>query len=437
MNGFMIAAPASGAGKTTLTLGLLRALKRRGKALAPVKAGPDYIDPAYHKAASGADCFNLDPWAMRPELISAISSRMTEGNKLLVVEAMMGLFDGALDGKGSSADLAQSLDLPVVLVVDCARQSHSVAALISGFSQFRKNVLIAGVILNRVGSGRHETMLRDAIKPLGVAVLGAIARDEALVLPSRHLGLVQAGEHADLERFLEHAADVIDARIDLSALEHIWSQPKHHEAMANVQRLAPLGNRIAVARDDAFSFAYAHLLAGWRRRGAELSFFSPLADEAPDENADAVYLPGGYPELYAGKLVASKNFQQSMRRAADRGVHIYGECGGYMVLGETLEDAQSLTYPMLGLLPLQTSFAKRKMHLGYRKLQPLPGSPWQVPLLAHEFHYASIICEGKAERLFRVNDALGETLGEAGLRVGSVAGSFMHVIDFSGENACK
>ncbi|MEN5298700.1 cobyrinate a,c-diamide synthase [Brucella sp. TWI559] len=435
MKGFLIAAPASGSGKTTLTLGLLRALKRRGEALAPAKAGPDYIDPAYHKAASGVDCFNLDPWAMRPELISALSSRMTEGNKLLVVEGMMGLFDGALDGKGSSADLARTLDLAVVLVVDCARQSHSIAALISGFSQFRKDVLIAGVILNRVGSGRHEAMLREAIKPLGISALGAIPRDEALVLPSRHLGLVQAGEHGDLERFLEHAADVVDARIDFSALEHIWSGPMQHAAMANVLRLTPLGSRIAVARDDAFAFAYAHLFEGWRRRGAELSFFSPLGDEAPDESADAIYLPGGYPELYAGKLSQAKRFQQCMRDAADRRVRIYGECGGYMVLGETLEDSSRVRHPMLGLLPLETSFAKRKMHLGYRKLEPLAGSPWQVPLSAHEFHYASIVREGEAERLFRVRDALGEELGEAGLRVGSVAGSFMHVIDFSGDNA--
>ncbi len=175
MKGFMIAAPASGAGKTTVTLGLLRALKRRGEELAPVKVGPDYIDPAYHKAASGMDCFNLDPWAMRPELISALSSRMTEsGARLLVAEGMMGLFDGAIDGKGSSADLARIIDLPVVLVVDCARQSHSIAALVWGFSQFRKDVLIAGIILNRVGSLRHEAMLRGALEPLGIPVLGAL-----------------------------------------------------------------------------------------------------------------------------------------------------------------------------------------------------------------------------------------------------------------------
>ncbi|OYR22698.1 cobyrinate a,c-diamide synthase [Brucella thiophenivorans] len=435
MNCFMIAASASASGKTTITLGLLRAFRRRGVALAPVKAGPDYIDPAYHKAASGAECFNLDPWGMRPELISALSSRISEGNKLLVAEGMMGLFDGAMDGTGSSADLAKMLDFPVVLVVDCARQSHSIAALVSGFSQFRKDVLIAGLVLNRVGSPRHEMMLREALKPLGIAVLGAIPRDAALVLPERHLGLVQAGEHADLERFLNHAADVMEEYIDFAALQHIWSGPKRHAAMANVPRLKPLGSRIAMARDDAFAFAYAHLFEGWRRRGAEISFFSPLADEAPDESADAIYLPGGYPELFAEQLAVAQNFKSAMKAAAAKGVVIYGECGGYMVLGETLEDASGKTHAMLGLLPLETSFDKRKLHLGYRLLEPLAGSPWQMPLKAHEFHYASIVREGDAARLFKVRDAVGEEQGEAGLRVGSVSGSFMHVIDFIGDDA--
>lgn len=435
MKGFMIAAPASGAGKTTVTLGLLRAFKRRGVLLAPVKAGPDYIDPAYHAAASGTDCFNLDAWAMRPELISALSSRITEGSKLLVAEAMMGLFDGAQDGKGSSADLAQMLDLPVVLVIDCAKQSHSIAALVQGFSRFRKDVLVAGVVLNRVGSPRHEAMLRQALAPLGVHVLASIPHDAALALPERHLGLVQAREHPDLERFLDHAADIMEASVDWQAFERIWAATRRHDPMANVPRLTPLGQRIAVARDDAFAFAYTHLFEGWRRRGAELSFFSPLSDEAPRDDADAIYLPGGYPELYAGQLASAGNFQRSVKAAAERGVAIYGECGGYMVLGETLEDAGGTNHAMLGLLPLATSFANRKRHLGYRVMEPLSGSPWQVPLKGHEFHYASIVHEGEGERLFKLRDALGEERGEAGLRVGSVAGSFLHVIDFAGDVA--
>ncbi|MBB2970981.1 cobyrinate a,c-diamide synthase [Mesorhizobium sp. RMAD-H1] len=435
MQGFLIAAPSSGSGKTTVTLGLLRALKERRIALAPAKAGPDYIDPAFHTAASGAQCFNLDPWAMRPELVSALSSRMTEGGKLLVVEAMMGLFDGAMDGTGSAADLAVHLGLPVVLVVDCSRQSQSVAALVSGFRDFRKNVLIAGLVLNRVGSARHEAMLRTALEPLGIPVLGAVPRDEALYLPERHLGLVQAGEHGDLETFIAHAADVMAGRLDLTLLDEIGRRVHAGAAAANVPRLPPLGQHIAVARDDAFAFSYAHILDGWRRRGAALSFFSPLADEAPDAQADAIYLPGGYPELHGGRLAAAATFRDGLRQAAARGTAIYGECGGYMVLGEGLEDADGQRHEMLGLLPLETSFARRKLHLGYRKLTPLAGAFWQAPLRGHEFHYASIVKEGNATRLFRVADALDSDLGEAGLRVGSVAGSYMHVIDMAGEGA--
>lgn len=435
MKGFIIAAPCSGAGKTTITLGLLRALKMRGLPLAPAKVGPDYIDPAYHTAASGSRCFNLDPWGMRAELISALSSRMTEGGKLLVAEGMMGLYDGAIDGSGSAADLADLLGLPVVLVVDCARQSHSVAALVSGFSDFRRDVMISGLILNRIGSPRHEMMLRQALEPLGIPVLGAIPRDDALALPERHLGLVQAMEHGNLEHFIDHAANVMIDKIDFAQLERIWQRVGQRGAMANVPRLPPLGQRIAVARDSAFAFAYEHILDGWTRRGAELSFFSPLADEAPAADADAIYLPGGYPELFAGKLSSAANFAAGMKAAAAKNRRIYGECGGYMVLGEALEDASGQQYAMLGLLPLETSFAKKRLHLGYRKLEPLAGAPWQMPLRGHEFHYASIVRETGAERLFKVSDALNENLGEAGLRVGSVSGSFMHVVDHAGEVA--
>ncbi len=435
MKGFVIAAPASGTGKTTVTLGLLRLMRQKGVALAPVKVGPDYIDTGWHTAAGGAECFNLDPWAMRPELVSALSARMTEGGRLLVAEGMMGLFDGALDGSGSTADLACQLDLPVVLVVDCAKQSHSVAALVSGFSRFRSDVLISGLILNRVGSARHEAMLRSALKPLGIPVLGVLPRDEALVLPERHLGLVQADEHAELEAFLDHAAAVMGERIDMAALQRLWSAPSRHDAMANVPRIDPLGSRIAVARDDAFGFAYAHILAGWRRRGAEIAFFSPLADEAPAADADAVYLPGGYPELHAGRLAQARNFHDGMRAAASRGAVIYGECGGYMTLGEAVIDADGRSHRMLGLLPLVTSFATRRRHLGYRIVRPLPGSCFTEPMRAHEFHYATIVSEGEADRLFAARDAVGVDLGTVGLRRGTVSGSFMHLIDLAGEAA--
>jgi cobyrinic acid a,c-diamide synthase len=432
MKGLIVAAPASGSGKTTVTLGLLRALRDLDVEIAPAKAGPDYIDPAYHAVASGVPCVNLDPWAMRPDLISALASRHTEGGKMLVVEGMMGLFDGAMDGRGSAADLATHLSLPVILVLDCARQSHSIAALVCGFRDFRRNVMIAGLILNRVGSARHEAMLRWALEPVGVPVLGSVPRDEKLQLPERHLGLVQAGEHVDLDNFVAHAGAVISERIDLKRIQQIAGRYGSSESMANIARIPPLGQRIAVARDNAFAFSYLHLLDGWRRRGAEISFFSPLADEAPPEDSDAVYLPGGYPELHAGRLAQATNFAAGIRRAVARGALVYGECGGYMVLGESIEDAAGEKHAMLGLLPVETSFAQRRLHLGYRRIEPLAAAPFQTSLTAHEFHYASIVREGDAARLFRVRDALGDDLGEAGLRVGSVCGSYMHVIDLAG-----
>ncbi|MEK1889592.1 MAG: cobyrinate a,c-diamide synthase [Phyllobacterium sp.] len=431
MKGLLVAAPASGSGKTTITLGLLRAWRDLGVEVAPAKAGPDYIDPAYHTVASGAPCVNLDPWAMRPDLISALAARHTEGGKLLAVEGMMGLFDGAIDGRGSAADLATHLSLPVILVLDCARQSHSIAALVSGFRDFRRNVMIAGLILNRVGSARHEAILRSALDPVGIPVLGALPRDPRLQLPERHLGLVQAGEHADLEAFIDYAASVIGKNVDLRRLEQIAGSYGPSASMANVARVPPLGQRMAVARDNAFAFCYLHLLDGWRRRGAEIRFFSPLANEAPQADCDAIYLPGGYPELHAEKLASTATFASGMREAASRGTPIYGECGGYMVLGESIEDAEGMSHRMLGLLPVETSFAKRKLYLGYRRLAPLAASPFAAHLTGHEFHYASIVREGDAARLFRVSDALGDDLGETGLRVGSVSGSYMHIIDLA------
>jgi cobyrinic acid a,c-diamide synthase len=430
MNGLMIAAPSSGSGKTTVTLGLMRALKRRGVPIAPGKAGPDYIDPAFHAAASGRPCFNYDPWAMRRDLLLDNAATAAEDGSMLVVEAMMGLFDGAADGSGSPADLAAALGLAVILVVDCARLSHSVAALVRGYAAHRDDIRVAGVILNKVGSDRHETMLRDALDRLGVSIFGVLRQDSALQLPERHLGLVQAREHAALEVFIDHAAARVASGCDLEAIQAA-AAPLRARPSTAAKRLKPLGQRIAVARDVAFAFCYEHLLFGWRGQGAEISFFSPLEDEAPEAGAEAIYLPGGYPELHADQLAAASRFREAMRSAAGQGTRIFGECGGYMALGEGLVAADGSGYEMLGLLPLVTSFAERKRHLGYRRVTPLDNAYFDGPMTAHEFHYATIVSEGAAEPLFAVEDAAGLDLGRAGLRRGHVAGSFMHLIDLS------
>lgn len=424
LRGFIIAAPSSGAGKTMVTLGLLRALRNRGVDICSAKSGPDYIDPAFHAAASGAACTNLDAWAMTPGELRAMAHRQAAG--VLLIEGAMGLFDGApvvggAMGKGSVADVAEVLGLPVVLVVDVARQGQSVAAVVAGLAQFRAGVRIAGVILNRVGSARHAEMVTRAVEAVGVPVLGAVRRDERMARESRHLGLVQAGEDAALEEFIEGAAEVITESVDLTTLAALAEPLAKAPAF---QGFRPLGQRIAVARDEAFAFAYPHMLEGWQRAGATLSFFSPLADEGPDAAADAVFLPGGYPELHAGKLAGNASFKAAMRESK---AEIYGECGGYMVLGEGLVDADGARHEMLGLLPVSTSFEARKLHLGYRTLTALEGPFVGHILPAHEFHYASVLdCE--VPNLFRAADSMGADLGVIGHRWGKISGSFGHII---------
>jgi cobyrinic acid a,c-diamide synthase len=429
VRGFLVASPHSGSGKTTITLGILRALANRGVRVAPAKAGPDFIDPAFHAAATGRECVNLDPWAMRAELVSTLAYEAVSSADLLIVEGMMGLFDGAADGRGSSADLAEQLGLPVVLVIDCAKQSQSVAALVEGFVRHRENVVIAGLILNRVGSDRHEAILRAALGDSGVPILGVVHRNDALELPSRHLGLVQAGEHDALELFLEAAARHMAESVDLGALTSLGELSANSGDNVITDIIMPPGQRIAIALDECLAFSYPHLLRGWRNAGAELSLFSPLADEAPRVGCDMVYLPGGYPELFAARLSSSENFCAGMNAARKRGAVIYGECGGFMLLGEGLVGADGSTHRMLGFLPLETSFAVKQRHLGYRRLRGVSGSPFPAAYSGHEFHYSTISRQGAGAPMFHAEDALGNDLGASGLILGNVCGSYMHLVD--------
>lgn len=264
-------------------------------------------------------------------------------------------------------------------------------------------------------------------------VIAVVRRDAEIALPERHLGLVQAGEHEALEKFVEHAAQAVSQNCNFDFLMRVARQGFARPSTANIDRLPPLGSRIAVARDIAFAFCYEHMLLGWRRRGADISFFSPLADEPPERTADAIYLPGGYPELHAGRIAAASTFRDSMRQAAESGVRIYGECGGYMVMGDGLVDASGERHEMLGLLPLVTSYEERRRHLGYRRVYPINGSFFTQPMTAHEFHYSSVVSEGEADRLFKVTDALNNDLGTAGLQRWQVAGSYMHLIDVAAQ----
>jgi cobyrinic acid a,c-diamide synthase len=426
--GLMIAAPRSGSGKTTLTLGLLRALRRRGLAVAGAKSGPDYIDGAFLAAAAGRGSVNLDSWAMPERLVRALAAGL-DGD-LVIAEASMGLFDGAPSPKGAtgaSADIAAMLGLPVVLTLDVSGQGQSAAAVAKGLATYDPRIRVAGVVLNKVGSERHRRLAGGAIEALGLPVLGALPRQADIALPERHLGLVQAEETAGLDARLDALAAFVEAHVDLDALVALAAPlTPGGEAVA----LPPPGQRIAAARDAAFTFLYPHLVSGWRQAGAEITFFSPLADQPPPADADVCWLPGGYPELHAGRLAAASRFLDGLRRFAEtRPVH--GECGGYMALGRSLTDAAGVRHEMAGLLAVETSFAKRRMTLGYRRARLLadgPLGPRGELRLGHEFHYATVTAPGGDEPFALAADAYGGAESPVGSRRGRVSGSFFHVI---------
>lgn len=431
--GLLISAIRSGAGKTTVTLGLLAALRRRGVRLHAAKAGPDYIDPAFHAAATGVSCVNLDSWTMPPALLQRLMTRAAESADLIAIEGVMGLFDGVPDAagrNGSSASIAAQFHLPVLLVLDVTAQSQSAAAVVRGFATHDPDVRIAGVVLNRIGSERHRRLITDAIATLNIPVVGAIPRDAAFALPERHLGLVQAGEHGDLVTRISALADMAEKHLDLDAILALATPIEAPLLRESTPALPPPGQRIALAADAAFNFIYPHLIDGWRDAGAEIVRFSPLANEAPPDDCDSCWLPGGYPELHAGALVAAATFRDGLARFAQtRPVH--GECGGYMVLGEGLEDADGHRHAMTGLLSHTTSFHKRKLHLGYRAARLLVDSaigPAGTIVRGHEFHYASLTDMGRDDALVALTNADGLPLPERGGRRGHVTGTFFHAI---------
>ncbi len=428
--GLMIAAPASGTGKTTVMLGLLRALRDAGLAVQPFKSGPDYIDPAFHRAASGRASFNLDSWAMSGTMLDGLAAQASDADFVLA-EGSMGLFDGVAKpgatGNGASADIARRMGWPVVLVIDVSGQAQSAAATALGFARYDPNLPIAGVILNRVASPRHERLARSGMAAVGIHVFGALPRRGDLKLPERHLGLVQASEHADLEvRIADYAAFLRD-HVDLAAIRAAASATSRTVSASH--SFPPPAQRIALAQDAAFSFAYPHMLAGWRSAGAEILPFSPLADEGPAPHADLVWLPGGYPELHAGRLAQARHFHAALAEHASTRL-IHGECGGYMALGEALIDADGTSHRMAGLLGLVTSYEKRRMHLGYRRatlLAPMAGVAAGSDLRGHEFHYSTILDQPDPP-LATVTDAEGAPVAETGSYRGTVSGTFFHLI---------
>ncbi len=429
--GLLISAPNSGAGKTTIMLGLLRALRERGLSVQPFKSGPDYIDPAFHLAAAGRPSYNLDSWAMSDTLMQEIAQQ-SKGADIILAEGSMGLFDGVAQkgafGYGSTAETARFFNWPIILVLDIKGQAQSAAATALGFASYQKNLPFAGVILNRVASPRHERLTRLGMEQAGIEVLGVLPRRGDLALPERHLGLIQAVEHPDLNKAIGDYASFIAENVDINQIIELGEAKTISNPLSGASAPPP-GQHIALARDEAFSFTYPHLLSHWREHGAQISYFSPLANEPPNSDADVIWLAGGYPELHAGRLAsADKCFAAIRSHAKTRPVH--GECGGYMVLGKSLIDKNGTAHKMLGLLGLVTSYEKRKFHLGYRKATAIcntklftKNSSWR----GHEFHYSQILSQPD-DPLFTVVDASGDAVQETGSVRGHVTGTFFHLI---------
>jgi len=369
---------------------------------------------------------------MPPALLDALITEALSDVDLLFIEGAMGLFDGVPgnhEASGAVSDLAARYGLPVILVLDVSAQAQTAAAVLRGMATHDPRVKIAGVVLNRVASDRHRDLVFGAMRGMGIPILGSIPRDSALALPARHLGLVQAGEHADLGALLDRIADTVEGHVDLDGVLAL-ARPLDVYAACGTLPLAPPGNRIALASDAAFTFMYPHLLSAWRKAGAKVTTFSPLADEPPPDFCDCCWLPGGYPELHARRLAEARKFREGLRRFA-RTRPVHGECGGYMVLGESLQDADGVRHTMAGLLSHSTSFASRHLHLGYRQARLLtdcPIGPRGTVLRGHEFHYSTLSTRGDDAYLAEITDAQGRRIGPAGGWRGNVTGTFFHAI---------
>jgi cobyrinic acid a,c-diamide synthase len=418
----VIAGVASGVGKTTIATGLMAALRARGMKVGNAKVGPDFIDPGYHALATGRPPRNLDSWICGESAIPALAGRAAFGADILVVEGVMGLFDGAADGKpeASTASIARLLDAPVLLVVDASAMSGSVAALVHGYATFDPSVRIAGVVLNRVGSPGHESLLRQALQPLGVPVLGAVRRDDAFTWRDRHLGLIPVVEaSAETSESIGHLADAIKVSLDLEAIVQVagLAPPRQVDLPPKPRRV---GNaRVAIASGPAFSFVYQDNLEALEAAGAELLPFDPRHDPGLPDGSTALYVGGGFPEVFVAGLSDNQALQRDLRAKAGRGLVIWAECGGLLWLSRSLDG-----HPLTGLLPADGSMTDR-LTLGYRTAELSVDSPLGASgdhLRGHEFHYSSLSPAGSALTL---RSRAGESM--AGYASPRLFASYLHL----------
>ena len=438
--GFVIAATGSGAGKTTVTLGIMEALKKRGLIVQPFKAGPDYIDPGFHRAVLKRPSYNLDTWMMGVDGVKKSFSVYSKGADIAVIEGAMGLFDGrdGLSEEGSTGHLAKALGLPVLLVVNAEKTARSVAAMVKGFEEFDRGVLVRWIIFNKVAGQRHFKIVKDAVTAHSKArVIGYLPR-MTLSIPSRHLGLIIQKEMNGRAwtGFLKKLSAAVDANVDLKGFLKSVPAAKINgiKRPATAVAQGPL-IRIAVASDRAFCFYYEENLDMLKEAGAEIVFFSPLKDKQLPRRTSGIYLGGGYPELHADGLAANSLMRNEINAASAEGMPVYAECGGMMYLSKALKTVDGKAHAMAGVFPWTTRMLKKRAAIGYREIRisgPCPFLKKGSMIKGHEFHYSECVkttCPAGAKvrpvYAFKCPDT-GKTLREGYLK-GSTLASYVHL----------
>lgn len=384
----LVGAASSGSGKTTFTLGLLRALKNRGIAVQPYKCGPDYIDTQYHGLAAGRESVNLDLFMGGEAHVKEIFARYSQGAGACVVEGVMGLFDGYGKMKGSSAEVAQVLDIPVLLIVNAKSCAYSVAPIIYGYKNFNPQVKIAGVVFNMVGSASHYATLKDACQELGVPVLGYLPKNSGIEIPSRHLGL-SLDEEFLFGEYAEKVAAMVEEYVDVDALMKIFTPDSECLCEEGSPCGEAAGLKIAVAKDEAFNFIYRENIHSLEKLG-EVKFFSPLKDTQLPE-CDLLYLPGGYPELYLEQLQGNGTMRKAIKEYIEKGGRCWAECGGMMYLCNSISDENGNEFEMCGVLGQKATMVGKRLQMGYRSF-----SYAGKGLRGHEFHYSKVVPDEEA-----------------------------------------
>lgn len=414
----LIGALHSGSGKTTFTMGILRALQRQGLQVQPFKCGPDYIDTRFHALAAGRESVNLDTWLASERHVRDLYARYGADADVCVVEGVMGLFDGYDRMAGSSAAIARLLDIPVVLVVGARSMAYTVAAQLHGMKTFLPGLRLAGVVFNQVSSENHFRFLAQACEDAGLRCFGWLPKVPDLEIPSRHLGLTLAAGQ-EMERWIDRAADLVTRCLDLPALlEAVCFAVAEAPAEASA---APGTLRIAVARDAAFNFTYRENLSRLSQLG-QVRFFSPLAGD-PLPEADLVYLPGGYPELFAAELSSRRETMQQLRDYAESGGRILAECGGMIYLSKAIEGVEGGPYPLCGILPFSATMDGARLHLGYRRLVGAAGREWR----GHEFHYSAVTAPDALPSVAQQYDARGGAVATPLYRYKNVIAGYTHL----------